>query len=841
MLLSKKWLSQHIDLSGLSREEIADTLTQLGLEVEEMKDLPPLHEKLVVGYVKKASPHPNADSLQVCEVSVDENKEDLSIVCGAPNAREGLYVAVAQVGAVLPGDFKIKKGKIRSVTSLGMMCSGKELEISDEDAGILELAGGTPLGKKVSEIFDTSDTIFDIALTPNRSDCLSYRGIARELSAKLGRKLLTPKAEYEASSFETKKEVSTHIEDEQACSRLLTLAVKNVTAAPSPRWLVKAMEKSGMRSVNLIVDLTNYVMLEMGQPVHAYDKRALAGGKLGVKVLKETEKFKTLDDKTVELLAGDIVIVDGEKTVGVAGVMGGKDSEVVDDTKDIIIEVAEFDPAKIRSTSKRLALHTEASHRFERGVDVDQIPFVAERLASLIQSTLKEVGAPAAEVASEALDLYPNPRKESRVALRLERARQILALPGLQLEECTSTLESLGLRLLDNTEERMLFATPSWRHDLVREIDLIEEVGRLIGLDKIPSKLPRMKIEPNEESPFVSFQDNCRFILASLGLSEVITYPFSSEEDYKGLLCEKDDFLWPHVRLANPLSEKEAFMQTSLVPSLLKSALQNRNYGDEGSRLFEVGRAYFETSSFGSVSRESDFFEKGSVAHYLESEKEKVVFERNLVSGVLDPSSAGSKTWQGEAETADFFTVKALLEKLFHALNIKNVEYRRPLEKDCPFLHPGAAAALYCGDLCLGFAGELHPRVALHYDLESSSPVLFELDLDRCLEAVSRKITVETSSKKYPSVSRDLSFLVSKELSFFDFKACVFKNPRKKYMTRIELFDVYEGEGVPEGKKSLAARYIFQSSDKTLGEKEIKKELDSLVRFLSAELGAEQR
>ena len=272
----------------------------------------------------------------------------------------------------------------------------------------------------------------------------------------------------------------------------------------------------------------------------------------------------------------------------------------------------------------------------------------------------------------------------------------------------------------------------------------------------------------------------------------------------------------------------------------MKAVLQNRNYSDEGSKLFEVGRAYFERAFFSSLKRESDFFKKDLKTSYLESNKEKVVFERNLISGVLDSVSQG-KTWQGEEASADFFKVKGVLEQFFHALNIKHVEYRRPNERDCPFLHPGASAVLYSRDFCLGFVGELHPKVALSYDLGSLPLVLFELDLDRCLDAVSWKVSAETAEKKYPAVSRDLSFLVSSDLSFFDFKTCVLKNPRKKFMTRIELFDVYEGEGVPKGKKSFGARYFFQANDKTLGENDIKKEVDSLLRFLGEQLGAEQR
>ena len=835
MLVSRKWLSNYIDLEGFSSEEIADTLTDLGLEVESDSEKAPLDEKVVVGKIEKAEQHPNADSLRVCEVNVAEGEDNLVIVCGAPNAREGIRVAVAQVGSVLPGDFKIKKSKIRSVPSFGMLCSERELEISGEHDGILELDPSHEIGAKVNQFIDTSDSVFDVSLTPNRSDCLSYIGIARELAAKFSRPVKLPNIDYSPSTFKTEDLVKSEIDSEEASSRLVCLAVKGLKVSESPFWLLNALEASGLRPVNFVVDLTNYVMLELGQPVHAYDRRDLSGGKIQVKVLNAESDFKTLDDKTVKLISGDIVIQDGNKTFGVAGVMGGKDSEVKDDTTEIIIEAAEFCPGSVRKTSKRLGLHTDASHRFERGIDLENLSFVVKRLAHLIQSCQKD-----AEVASDLLDLYPVKRKEKRVALRLDRVRKILALTLLKTKECIDSLESIGLKLLDKTDDRMLFSIPSWRHDLVREVDLIEEVGRLIGFDKIKAEVPRMNIQPNFENPFVAFQDDARFALASLGLSEVITYPFSSEEDYKNLLCQEGEVLWPSCQLRNPLSEKESYMQTSLIPSLLKATLQNRNHGEEGTKTFEIGRAYFDSKVFEAAKKESSFFKKSLSLPYLESNTEKEVFEKGLIAGVMD-SPKISKSWRSEQVEPGFFDVKALLEGFFQSLNIKNVDYRRPEEGDYPFFHPGASAALYVGDECLGFAGELHPKALSNLGLSAKPLVAFELDLERCFQAISRQIKIEAVAKKFPVVTRDFSFLVKDELSFGEFQSCVLKNPRKKFLTAVDLFDVYQGDKVPSGTKSFAARFTFQSSQKTLGDKEINRESGFLVDWLKDQVGAEQR
>lgn len=835
MLISRKWLSQYMDLEGISSEKIADTLTDLGLEVEEVTEVAPLDDKVVVGRVVKAEPHPNADTLKVCEVSLGEGAENISIVCGAPNARDGLTVAVAQVGAKLPGDFKIKKSKIRSVPSFGMLCSEKELEISDENDGIWEVDGDKELGQKINTLFDTSDSIFDVSLTPNRSDCLSYKGIARELGAKFSLDLKCPDLSYKTSSFKTSEMVTPLIKREEDSGRLVCLGVKGVKVSPSPLWLQKAMEASGLRSVNNIVDLTNYVMLEMGQPVHAYDRRDLEGDKLEVRSISKDTDFKTLDDKTVKLIPGDIVIQDSKKVVGVAGVMGGKDSEVKDDTSEIIIEVAEFDPGAVRKTSKRLALHTEASHRFERGIDIDSLDVVAKRLAHLIQACQNDV-----EIASEMVDLYSKPRKEQRVALRVDRARKLLAMPLLKTKECAKVLESIGIKLLDQADDRMLFSIPSWRHDLVREVDLIEEVGRLVGFDKIKAELPRMNIQPNGEDSFVSFQDECRSLLASLGLCEVITYPFSSHEDYSKLLCTDSHVLWPSCELQNPLSEKEGFMQTSLLPSLLKSTLQNRNHGDEGSKVFELGRSYFDSEAYEKTSEGSLFFESTPRRAYLESNHEKVVLEKSLLSGVLD-SPKVSKSWENEENPVSFFDGKRVLETFFKALNIKEISYQRPDGKDYPFLHPGRSAVLMSGETLLGFLGELHPKASSNFGFSDEPLVAFELDLERLERAIQSQIKIEASAKKFPVVTRDFSFLVKEDLSYGDFYGSVFSNPRTKHLSKVDLFDVYEGDKVPEGMKSFAARFTYQSNKKTLGEKEINRESDFMVEFLKDKIGAEQR
>ena len=516
MLVSYEWLNQYIDITDLDPETIATTLTNIGLEVEGVEHPTPIDSKVVIGKILEAAPHPNADSLQCCRVDIGE-EEPIAVVCGAPNAAAGKVVAFAQVGSVLPGNFKIKANKIRGEKSHGMICSEKELGMSDDHGGIIELDSDAAIGSPVESLMPKNRFVFDISITPNRSDCLSYIGIARDLGAKLNRplKLHVPDTRIieQVQTVESKNSLTTTSTKVEECGRFVGMRVSGIKQSDTPQWMRRRLEAAGMRSLNLIVDITNYVLLEMGQPIHAYDAAKISGSQLTARAAKSGETLTALDGNTIELSGGEIIIADQDKAVALAGIMGGLNSEVSADTSEIIVEVAEFAPNLIRKFSKYHGMHTEASHRFERGVNAEILPAVAMRVFQLLQ----ECTLDAEPCITGYCDYNPDPRPKKRIALRLSRLKATLGISSPTIETCTKLLSALELELLDQTDDRMLFEIPAFRHDLQREIDLIEEVARLIGYDKIPAELPKMQIGKTPEDPFLSFTDKVKTTLTAMG------------------------------------------------------------------------------------------------------------------------------------------------------------------------------------------------------------------------------------------------------------------------------------------------------------------------------------
>ncbi|MFK7823000.1 MAG: phenylalanine--tRNA ligase subunit beta [Oligoflexales bacterium] len=843
MLVSLNWLNEYCDFSDLSPEIIAETLTQLGHEVEGSETIAPIPKGVIVGQIKTAAKHPGADSLQLCDVDVGAG-ELLKIVCGAPNARSGLKVAVATVGTQLAPDFKIKASKIRGEPSQGMLCSEKELSISEANEGILEITADWKLGSPIADYVNTDDIILDISLTPNRADCLSYVGLARDLAAKLGRTLRLPDIKCGSGEFQTSEKVKVKIAADAGCARFTALAIEGVKSVAAPTWMQTRLKAAGMRPINLLVDVTNYVMLELGQPIHAYDKRYLEGGVIEVRSATLGETLSTLDGNTVELDPGDLLICDSTKSVGLAGIMGGANSEVKSDTSDLIIEVAHFFPTQVRKTSKRLGLHTEASHRFERGIHIENIDQVSLRVGTLLERCLLEVGEQAPQVSCKLLDVYPAPQTPAKIALRLPRVRSFLNLHQLSLDDCVKHLSALQFKLIDKTTERMLFEIPGFRHDIVREVDLIEEVARLEGFEKVPYELPRMNITPNIEHPIIEFTDSVKLVLAQLGLTEAISFPFHSVHDYEKLRLKIGHPYWPTKELLNPLNEEMAFMQTSLIPGLLKASRLNRHHGHKGSRLFEVGRAFYD---FGAVTLDKkqyplfsdwdrDELHLTAKAH---GEKSRPI-ERNLVAGIFDHLYR-EQGWDHAEEQAHFFHGKGVVEALCASFGLYCLEWHRPSESELPFMHPGACAKIISGSHVLGFVGELHPSSALDWELGGESPVVFELDLEALYMAQDQKQDVDPRPRKFPAVIRDFALVVDEGLSYANLEKAVNEFPKKKNLKRMRLFDLYQGEHVESGKKSMAASFVFESLEKTLTDKEVEKESQNLLQWLKQRVGSELR
>ncbi len=857
MQVSLEWLKEYVDLTGVEPKVVAAALTDVGIEVEEIKTVTgPFGADIVIGKVLTSGKHPDADKLSVNTVDVGKG-EPLHIVCGAPNVRSGLTVAVATTGCTLPNGLKIKATKIRGEKSEGMICSGKELGISEDQAGILELPESFKVGEPLSQALNLTDVVLTIAPSPNRGDALGYLGVAREVAAKLGKPLKEPKEEPLKTCGSTKEQVAVELTDKDGCMRYVAYYIRNVAAVPSPDWLKRRIEAAGLRPINLVVDATNYVMMECGQPIHAFDARFLGGRGsakrfIEVRMARAQEKIRTLDGVERQLNVNDVLICDGEKPVALAGVMGGENSEVKGDTTEIIVEVACFDPVRIRKTAKRLALHTDSSHRFERGIDVEMIPRVARRVAEILSLAAKDlrekqgltIATP--EASSDMVDQYPQPVSRKKIALRLGRAQKILGLPILSMEECIAKLSALQLKLLDKTSDRSVWEIPSWRHDLEKEIDLIEDVARHIGYDKIPYAMPFMDISPLKENPFIDFCENARTTVAQCGFAETISFPFISNRDLETLRIKDDHPLGKVLKLANPLSEEFSFLQTTLIPNLLRAVVRNRYQGIKGSRLFECGRVYMDAlpsqvtnSLWGGVLKPAHHLTKRALG-------EQRPHERTVLAGVID-QPLREKMWHAPEEEASFFHAKSVILSFMNAFGLSNMTFRKFDANEIPFLHPGSSATIFSGDEFCGFIGELHPQSATSLDLGIEHvPVLFEIDLERLFTALTNEKRTAKKARdigiwRFPPVTRDFAFVVERTLTHEDFEKAIEQFPRKRNLRKHVLFDLYQGEKIPTGKKSLAYSFWFQSPDKTLTDQEVEPEISALLAWLGEKVGASLR
>ena len=604
----------------------------------------------------------------------------------------------------------------------------------------------------------------------------------------------------------------------------------------------KRLEAAGLRSIHLLVDLTNYVMLEYGQPTHAYDLHKLPTQGLRVCTSADTTPFTALDGQSVSLCEVDIRIQSGTHTVGLAGVMGGKTTEVTESTRSVVFEAARFHTKMIRKTAKRHGFSTEASYRFERGVNVENLRIVMDRLLHLLTACCVEQGLPAPIIKTDYIDLYPEPVPLRRIALRLQRAREVSGLNLLTAETCIQHLPRLGIALLDKTDERMLFTVPPWRGDLEREIDLIEEILRLEGFDKIPSFLPKMDIRPLHQDPFVQFQQRSKQVWAQLGACEVILFPFCQAETLTQWRLTPAHPMWPTLHLANPINETFGYLQATQIPAMVKSLLYNRNHGVKDAKLFQVGKVYFQpTPSALSVLGISENRLRPGRSFTLKAQQENFrMGERTMLSFLCDRIWQ-SAAWEGAEVHSSYFSVKQILEQFLRTFSREEVVYTPIDTGSFPFLHPHAAATLSMGGSTFGWLGELHPGVTADCELEPNV-VACELDLERLFEllpAVSQKTTL--TFHKFPPTTRDMALLVEKTTPFASIKETIAKHPRKKHLETFSLFDVYEGEQIPAGKKSLAFSLTFRSAQKTLTDEAVEKELGSLKEWLMEQCGVEFR
>ncbi|MFN3986934.1 MAG: phenylalanine--tRNA ligase subunit beta [Rhodocyclaceae bacterium] len=791
MQFSERWLRTLVD-PALDSDALGHAMTMAGLEVEEASKAAPPFSGVVVGHIVEAIRHPDADKLKVCKVDAGQGSL-LQIVCGAPNAAVGMKAPLAMVGASLPG-FEIKAAKLRGIESQGMLCSARELGLSEDHAGLMALAEDVQPGVDVRELLALDDTVFTIKLTPNRADCLSLLGVAREVAALTGAALRMPEIVPVVPTIDARREIV--LEAPEACPRYCGRVVRGVNArAATPDWMRQRLERSGLRSISALVDITNYVMLELGQPLHVFDDAKLTGA-IRVRHPRAGESLLLLNEQTVEPAADTLLIADDARVLALAGVMGGEDSGVTLDTADVFLESAFFAPTAIAGRARVYGFSSDASHRFERGVDFDLAPQAIERAAQLILDICGGAAGPVVE----AVDRARLPARKA-VRLRPARARRVLGI-ALDGEAMRTLLERVQL-VVERDGEDFVVTPPSFRFDIEIEEDLIEEIVRLHGYDEIPMQPPKGALAMLECCDGGRPVWHVRRLMAGRDYQEVINYAFV-DEAWERDFCAKT----APIRLANPIASQMNVMRSSLVPGLIATMSANRKRQQSRVRLFEVGRC-FETMADG-----------GPVAGFHQP-----VRLAALASGSVQPEQ-----WGVLARSVDFFDVKGDLESLFppDALSFAPIAH--------PALHPGRASSVSHRGRQIGIVGEIHPVWVQRYEL-GTAPVVFEIDLDAALQG---EVPLYREVSRLPSVSRDLALIVESAIPVARV-IDVLRDAAAAIVTSIELFDVYHGKGMDPEKKSLAFRVLMQDTQRTLEDAEVDAAVAALVAHAQSVLGARLR
>lgn len=802
MLVGLKWLRDYIDVE-LTPEEIAAKLTMAGLEVESIDRITPGFSGVVVAKILSVKSHPNADKLSLCEVSTGDRT--YPVVCGAKNIKAGDVVPLAKVGATIPGGYTIKSSKLRGELSEGMLCSEEELGIGEDATGIMMLSDNLTLGEDLAAALDLEDTALDISITPNRSDCLSMIGIAREIAAMTGETIRYPDIEFEEGKEDTDSQTSVDILDPGLCPRYTARLITNIEIKPSPAWMRIRLESAGLRAINNVVDVTNFVMMEYGQPLHAFDFRSLEEGRIVVRGATEGEEFISLDEKPRTLSANTLMICDGVKPVAIAGIMGGLDSEVEEDTKDVLLESAYFNPSSIRKSARSMGMSTDAAFRFERGIDPEGSVRALNRAAQLIADLS------GGSICRGYIDEYPRKIKTARnIPLRPERVNTVLGTQ-ISAEEIKDILESLEMEVTDNGESGYLVTPPTFRVDIAREVDLTEEIARIHGYGNIPSSLPALAVGTETSSDKRLLAKHIRTIFNGYGYSEVINYSFTTPASADALGLTADDTGRKVIQLKDPLSEDMSVMRTGLAYGLLETMRKNISAGNYDLRIFEIGTVYTD------------------IGEELPMENEKM--------GALVTGSRYDGLWHySDGVQADFYDLKGCLENLFDVLRIRDIRFESGC--DLPFLHPGRSCSITSDGTVIGFLADVHPEVLERMDIRRKA-VIFELDL-QSVALLPREELIYRDIPKFPSVSRDVAFVVDETLEGQSIVNLVLEE-KENLLECTDIFDVYTGKGVPGGMKSLAVRFTYRSAEKTLTDSEVDMVHDRLVEKIARHTGAKIR
>ena len=784
MQVSIKWLKDYID-TDIDAEELASRLTMAGIPVENIIRADEGLDKVVTGRIEQLYPHPDSDHMLVCQMNVGGSGL-LQIVTGAPNVKEGQIVPVALVGANLPCGKKISKGKLRGVVSNGMLCSADELNLDVENgaAGIYILPDDTPIGVPAAGVLGLDDVILEFELTANRGDCFSVFGLINEVSIVTGKPIKLPKITVNEDDPRNAADmIKIGIDAPELCSRFSARVLTDVKLEPSPKWMQQRLEGAGIRAINNVVDVTNFVMVELGQPMHAYDYDEIVGQVLTARKAIAGEQLHTLDDSNRLAKGGELVIADAEKAAGLAGVMGGFETEIRDKTTTVVLEAANFNSASIRRTSRAVGLHSEASGRFERVVDINKTILALDRAAQLLQ----EMGA--CKVVHGIVDNYPKPKSATSIAFTVGEINARLGTE-LSAKEMLAILEKLGGEISEDGGN-YVFKVPSFRTDLSIVEDLSEEVARIYGYDRIASTLPYGRTVQGRQSSAQNFVDNIKSILTRLGMNEELSFVFTNPATFDRLNVPVDSELRKAVPIMNPLNDEFPLVRTTLLSSVLENAARNFSRKNEDVRLFEVAPV---------------FYPKALPITEQPIERLKLA---GMIGGRREP-----KGWSQQSIEVDFYDLKGIVEELFECLSIGKYSVERG---EHFAMHPGKTAVFKKGKETLITLGELHPKVAAAFDFNKKIFV-FEADIAMLMKYAAKSFRYE-SLPKYPSITRDLAILVDFEVQAGDVEKVIVKNGGQ-FFSDVTLFDVYSGKNIAEGKKSLAFTIKFQSNDRTLTDAE---------------------
>ena len=806
MKVPLSWLRQYVDVN-IPSTDLARRLTMAGVEVGEVQETGGWSE-VYVGRVTGVRPHPNADRLRLCTVTTGSGSggtdEELEVVCGAPNVAEGQKICFARVGAYLYNSHSnrhetLAAASIRGVESQGMICSELELGLGEDHAGIIVLPDDAPLGEPLSDYL--GDTILDLELTPNRLDCLSMLGVAHEVAALTGGRVTEPEISYEESGPPIDQRVKISIADPDLCHRYTVTVIDGVRIGPSPQWLQDRLARAGLRPISNVVDVTNFVMMEYNQPLHAFDLGTVKDATVIVRRARPGEKLTTLDGMERELTTENLVIADSHDAIGLGGVIGGANSEIGPETQSVLLESANFHATNNRETAQSLGLRTEATLRFEKGLRPELAPIALRRATALIQEVAGGTVAPGI------IDVYPEPPDAPpMVTLTTRRLRQSLGM-DVSLDQAQSALESLGFSCAAETGF-MAVTIPWWRNDVNIEDDLVEEVIRVIGYDTVPTVMLSTPIPFHSPTPAIALRDEIKDLLAAGGMQEIINYPLASLELLERAQPEMSED--PPMRIANPMSATHEYLRPTLQAGLLATLAANQSAGTGPFRFFEVGRVFLPRSS--------------DLPQEVETVS-AVLAGRRRETSWLEQASGGD---------TDFYDAKGVVEWLLDRLGI-NASWE-PGEH--PVYQPGRCAVVKSGESALGYAGEIHPTIRERFDLDAGTVAGFELDLRALLEASPDSERRFVSLPRFPAATRDLALVVPVDVSAGRVTELIL---RHKLVQQVELFDIYSGENLAPGTKSLAFHVHLQASDRTLTNEEVTRSLDGLLRSLEREVGASLR